>query len=341
MYISFITGITGQDGSLLADHLLSLGHNVIGLVRRCSHNNTERIKSILNNKNLILVDGDLADFSSLYRVINEYRPHYIYNLASQSFVKSSFNQPIYTFDITGKGVLNILEVIRLLHTNYYNPKFYQASSSEIFGDQYDLDNNDKPIQSENTAMNPQSVYGISKLAGYHLTKLYRKSYGIFASNGILFNHECERRGEEFVTKKISKYVGRMYAECGHRIKNFILTNNPYPKLNLGNLSAKRDWGHAKDYIKGMELILNHSEPDDFVLATGETHSVEEFVEEAFKYIGLNWKDYINIDPGLYRPSEVPYLRGCAGKAERELGWKPQVKFKELVHEMVQYEINNC
>ena len=339
METTLIFGVTGQDGSYLAEFLLQNKYKAIGVVRRCSHSYTERLTGILDNENFHIIEGDITDYSSVLNIINKYKPVQIYNLAAQSHVHTSFSQPGFTWDVTGKGVLNILEVIRFLQNEGYKPRFYQASSSEMFGDQHDLAYDGNPVQYEKTRMNPQSPYAIAKLAGYNLVRLYRKSYGIFASNGILFNHESPRRGENFVTKKVAKYVGRMYRECGHKIDSGTFIS-PYPKLNLGNLFAQRDWGHAKDMIEGMWLILHHKEPDDFVLATGETHSVEEFVEEAFNYIGLNWKDWVNIDRSLYRPSEVPYLRGYAGKAKKLLGWEPKIKFKDLVCEMVQYEIDN-
>ena len=335
-----ITGVTGQDGSYLAEFLLEKGYNVIGIARRCSHNNTERIVQILDNKKFKLVEGDITDYSNIFSIINEYRPYLIFNLASQSHVGTSFKQPLYTWDVTGKSVLNILEIIKSFKSINYNPRFYQASSSEIMGDQFDLDCNGQKIQSENTRMNPQSCYGVAKLAGYNLTRLYRKSYGMFACNGILFNHESPRRGDNFVTKKVAKYVGRLYK---YRKDNQCLINRgkdlQYLKLKLGDLSASRDWGFAGDYIEAMWMMLQQDKSDDFVIATGKTHTVEEFVIEAFKHIEIeNWKDYVEIDEGLKRPSEVPFLRGDAGKAKRVLNWESKVDFQGLVHMMVDYEI---
>lgn len=325
---ALIFGVTGQIGSYLAEYLLSKNIDVIGFNRRTSSNNTWRIKSILNK--ITLLEGDITDYSSIYRTINKYRPYYIVNLAAMSHVHKSFDQPLYTWDITAKGQLNVLEVVRSI--GKYNPKICFSASSEMFGNQYDFSWDGQKVQYEKTRMIPNSPYGIAKLAGFNVTELYRRSYNMFASNVIMFNTESPRRGDNFVTKKIAQYIGKLY--------NKINLGEEMSKLKLGNLSASRDWGSAEDKCEGIYLILQQDYPDDFVLATGETHTVEEFVMEAFDYVGLNWKDWVEIDKSLFRPSEVPYLCGCAQKAKEVLGWEPKTTFKELVHRMIDYEIKN-
>ena len=327
---AIIYGVTGQDGSYLSDLLLSKEYTVYGVTRRTSFNNTLRISHLLNKKQFHLVQGDVTDTSSIYGLLNEVQPDEVYNLAAQSHVGTSFNQPLLTWNVTGQGCINILEVIRQMVNR---PRFYQASSSEMFGDQYNLDNNREKYQDEKTRFAPQSPYAIAKLAGHSAVSLYRRSYDLYACGGILFNHESERRGERFVTRKISRYVADLYWATQ--------TGRSIPKLKLGNLSAQRDWGHAEDYVEAMWMMLQHDYADDFVISTGNTYSVEDYLKEAFKCINIvEYMDYVEIDESLMRPSEVPYLRGISKKAERRLGWKPKTGFKNLVSRMVQYDIQN-
>jgi len=328
-----ITGITGQDGSYLAEMLLEKNYKVVGLVRRSSNVNTERISGILHHPNLSLVQADMGDSTSIMNVFLPLRdaPRIeVYNLAAQSHVHSSFSQPEYTADVNGTGVLRILEAIRQLGI-INKTRFYQASTSEMFGKVVETP------QSETTPFYPRSPYGVAKLYGYWITKNYRESYGMFACNGILFNHESERRGEEFVTRKITKGIARVYSD-------------PTFTLEIGNMDAKRDWGHAQEYVYGMWLMLQHDIPDDFVLATGETHTVREFVELAFKSIGhsITWsgegideigKDetgrvVIRMNPKFYRPAEVELLIGNPTKAKTVLGWIPKITFEQLVSRMM-------
>jgi len=337
---ALITGITGQDGSILADYLLKKNYKIIGIKRRSSSFNTERIdhlykKGILNVRYFPYY-GDLTDSTNLVRIIQETKPDEIYNLGAQSHVKTSFETPEYTANVDGLGTLRLLEAIRLLKMEK-KIKFYQASTSEIFG-------NTKIPQNEKTPFNPASPYAISKLFSYWTVINYRNAYNIFAVNGILFNHEGERRGATFVTRKISRAVAEYYSG-----KEEI--------LYLGNLNAKRDWGSAKDYVKTMWLMLQKKIPNDYVVATGISKSVKDFVQEAYKYINVEiiWKGkginevgldnktkkiLIKIDPYYFRPTEVNELRGDARKARRELKWKPETSFKKLVHEMVQKDIEN-
>jgi GDPmannose 4,6-dehydratase len=310
---ALITGITGQDGSYLAELLLDKGYDVYGLVRRLSTPNTTRIEGIADQ--LILLEGDLTDQSSLNVAVQTAQPDEVYNLAAQSFVATSWNQPVLTGDVTGLGTTRILEAIR-----QFSPgaKMYQASSSEMFGKA-------KVPQNENTPFHPRSPYAVAKVFAYHSTVNYRESYGMFCSNGILFNHESPRRGIEFVTRKITDGVARIY----HGLSN---------ELKLGNLNAKRDWGFAGDYVKAMHLILQQKESDDFVIATGESHSVKEFVEIAFKDAGLDWKKYVTLDERFMRPADVPDLKGDITKAKQKLGWEPEIKFEQLVHMMVKADL---
>ncbi len=330
MKTAIIYGVTGQDGSYLSEFLLSKGYTIYGVTRRSSVDNTSRITHLLNKTDFNLVQGDVTDYSSIDRLLNEVQPDEVYNLAAQSNVGTSFNQPLLTWNVTGQGCLNILEVIRQMGNR---PRFYQASSSEMFGDQYNLDNNREKYQDERTKFAPQSPYAIAKLAAHSAVSLYRRSYDLFACGGILFNHESERRGERFVTRKISRYVAELYWATQ--------TGRSIPKLKLGNLAAKRDWGHAEDYVEAMWLMLQHDYPDDFVISTGKTYSVEDYLKEAFKCINIiDYMDYAEIDPKLKRPSEVPYLRGLPNKAKRRLGWKQKTDFKDLVERMVSYDIQN-
>lgn len=325
--VALITGITGQDGSFLAELLLKKGYEVHGVVRRASTFNTSRLSHIYQdphekNKKLFLHHGDLADAGTIRKIIYNVRPDEIYNLAAQSHVKVSFEIPEYTMDITGNGALRILEAIRDFQNETVKKiKFYQASSSEMFGAS-------PPPQNEKTPFIPQSPYGAAKVFAYNMTDLYRQAYGIFAVNGILFNHESERRGETFVTRKITRGIARIKAGLDK-------------KLYLGNLNAKRDWGYAKEYCEAMWLMMQQPKPDDYVIGTGETHSVKEFVELAFKEAGLgDWKKYVEIDPRYYRPAEVHALVADNRKAKRVLGWRPKTKFRDLVKIMVWADINS-
>ena len=348
---AIVFGITGQDGSHLADLLLSKGYHVVGVSRRASTDNTQRIKHILCHKSFELVQGDITDAHS---VINIFKNHSnvdeIYNLAAQSHVAVSFKQPALTWDITGKGCLNILQSMVDLEID---ARFYQASSSEMYGKNYDKSSvNGEKHQDENTKFMPQSPYAIAKCAAHYMTALYRDAYKMHASSGILFNHEGERRGETFVTRKITKWIGEFVAwsegaEFGStgielpehndmvRIYGKPLNKPELPKLRLGNLDAKRGWGHAEDYVNAMWLMLQQETPDDYVVATGETYSVRDFLDVAFARVGIDdWSNLVVIDPEFYRPAEVDHLLGIPLKAEKELDWKRKVSFKDLVHRMV-------
>lgn len=318
---ALITGITGQDGSYLTDFLLNNGYEVHGVIRRSSSFNTGRIDHLYNDPNILdkrlfLHYGDLTDSSRLSNLIYDIKPDEIYNLAAQSHVKVSFDIPDYTTEVDGLGTVKLLEAIRAVNKNI---KFYQASTSELYGKVQEIP------QTETTPFYPRSPYGCAKLYSYWITKNYREAYNMFCCNGILFNHESPRRGETFVTRKITKAVARIYL-------------NKQDKLYLGNLDAKRDWGYAKEYVEGMWSMLQHDTPDDYVLATGETHTVREFCKEAFDYIGLDYKDYVISENKYYRPSEVDLLIGDATKAKNILNWEPKTKFKDLVELMVKYDI---
>lgn len=383
MKTAIIFGVTGQDGSYLAELLLSKGYYVVGVSRRVSVPTTERISHILDCNSFQLIEGDVTDQMSVCRILTDQvlrtKRLEVYNLAAQSHVKTSFEVPRATTDATYIGCLNILEVIRSLHFAGNDIRFYQASSSEMYGtaqsmkllptgeytevksEIFDAGSQTPTVstvrlpkyenvlcQHESTPFLPCSPYAVAKLASHHLVNVYRQSYGLYACSGILFNHESERRGELFVTRKVSKYVGNL-------IRNADKSSDNHPKLKLGNLDAKRDWGHAADYVRGMWLMLQQEKPDDFVLATGETHSVRDFLVEAFKVAATSIhkgdanpfevanvaqmliKEFVETDSSLHRPCEVPYLRGDASKADRVLGWKPEISFKELVKRMVEHD----
>lgn len=321
-----ITGITGQDGSYLAEYLLGKGYGVVGLYRRSSSNNFERINSIRNHKRLILEEFDITDPSDCINIIVKHRPKEFYNLAAQSHVATSFKQPTTTFEIDTIGVINLLEAIRRFSST---TKFYQASTSEMFGKNYSVDADGNKYQNEDTILMPQSPYAVAKLASHRMVQIYREAYDLYCCSGILFNHESPRRGENFVTRKITSYIGRL--------ENNIIDNNT--KLKLGNLDASRDWGHAKDYVRGMYLIMQKPKPEDFVLSTGDTHTVKEFLIKCFSLVNKNYQDYVEIDPDLYRPAEVEYLKGNSKKAKSELGWEPSISFDDLVKDMVVSDIN--
>ena len=314
---ALITGITGQDGSYLAELLLEKGYEVHGIIRRASTFNTERIDHLyqdphVNEVKLFLHYGDIADSTNLIKLLYRIQPEEIYHLAAQSHVRVSFDIPEYTGDVTGVGTTRFLEAIR---ETGLRARFYQASSSEMFGKA------DEVPQRETTRFYPRSPYGAAKVYAYWITVNYRESYGIFACNGILFNHESPRRGETFVTRKITRAIARIKAGLQET-------------LYLGNLDAKRDWGYAKEYVEAMWLMLQQDEPDDYVIATGETHSVGQFLEEACSCTGLDWRQHVEIDPKYYRPAEVDLLVGDAAKAKKQLGWEARTKFKSLVRLMM-------
>lgn len=314
---ALVTGITGQDGSYLAELLLAKGYEVHGIIRRASTFNTERIDHLyqdphINGVRLFLHYGDVSDATNLIKLLYRIQPQEIYHLAAQSHVRVSFDIPEYTGDVTGLGTIRILEAIR---ETGLKTKFYQASSSEMYGKVQEVP------QRETTPFYPRSPYGAAKVYAYWLTVNYRESYGIFACNGILFNHESPRRGETFVTRKVTRAVAR-------------IKTGLEDKLYLGNLESKRDWGYAKEYVEAMWLMLQQDEPQDYVIATGETHSIHELLEEAFSYAGLDWRQHLEIDQRYYRPAEVDLLIGDSSKAKRKLGWEAKIKFKDLVHLMI-------
>jgi len=311
---ALITGITGQDGSYLAEFLLEQGYEVIGLLRRTSTVNFERISHIQHR--ITLVSGDLLDELSLVNALRTYRPIEVYNLAAQSFVQTSFSQPVFTGEVTGLGVTRILDAIRVADPDI---RFYQASTSEMFGKVHEVP------QRETTPFHPRSPYGVAKVYGHWITVNYRESYGMHASSGMLFNHESSRRGLEFVTRKISNAVARIKLGLDTEVR-------------LGNLESRRDWGHAPDYVRAMWLMLQQSEPDDYVIATGETHSVREFAEIAFSHVGLDYRDYVIQDDAYMRPAEVDLLIGDPTKARQKLGWSPSIDFPTLVQRMVDADL---
>lgn len=320
---ALITGITGQDGSYLAELLLEKGYEVHGIIRRSSSFNTERIDHLykdphINDVRMFLYYGDLSDSSNLSRLLEKIQPDEIYNLAAQSHVRVSFDMPEYTADVVGLGTIRILDAIK---ETQIKTKFYQASTSELYGKVVETP------QTERTPFYPRSPYACAKLYSYWITVNYRESYNMYACNGILFNHESPRRGETFVTKKITHAIAK-------------ILNKEQDKLYLGNLDAKRDWGYAKDYVEAMWLMLQQEKAEDYVIATGETHSVREFLDEAFGLVGLDWKKYVEIDPRYYRPAEVDILLGDPTKAKEKLGWTPKTTFKELVKIMLKYDLNN-
>ena len=314
MPTALITGVTGQDGSYLAELLLQQGYTVVGMVRRTSTINFDRIRHIQHQ--IEIVQGDLLDQMSLISILQQARPQEVYNLAAQSFVPTSFTQPVLTGEFTALGVTRILDAIRIVNPSI---RFYQASSSEMFGKVQEVP------QTERTPFHPRSPYGVAKLYGHWITVNYRESYGIYACSGILFNHESQRRGLEFVTHKITDSVARIKLGLAQ-------------ELRLGNLDARRDWGYAPDYVRAMWLMLQQEEPEDYVIATGETHTVREFLEAAFGYVDLDWREFVVQDDSLYRPAEVDLLVGDASKAGRQLGWEPTVTFAELARLMVDADL---
>ena len=321
---ALITGITGQDGSYLTELLLKKGYEVHGLVRRASTFNTDRIDHLYRDPHdpearMFLHYGDFTDGTGLRRTLQQIQPEEVYNLGAQSHVKVSFQQPEYTGNVDGLGALRLLEAVwDMQQASGQEMKFYQAGTSEMFGQA-------PPPQSENTAFRPRSPYAAAKVYAHWMTVNYREAYGLHASNGILFNHESERRGETFVTRKITRAATR-------------ISLGLQEKLYLGNLEAKRDWGHAEDYVEAMWLMLRHDRPEDFVIATGETHTVREFAEKVFNYVGLDWERYVAIDSRYFRPTEVEALQGDATRAREELGWEPRVRIDELVRRMVEFDL---
>ena len=311
---ALITGVTGQDGSYLAELLLAKGYEVTGMVRRASVENFERIEHLRSR--IALEQADLLDQLSMISLLRSFRPHEVYNLAAQSFVPTSWSQPVLTAEFTAVGVTRVLEAVRLVDPAI---RFYQASSSEMFGKVRETP------QRETTPFHPRSPYGVAKVYGHFITVNYRESYDLFACSGILFNHEGPRRGLEFVTRKVSDGVARVKLGLAK-------------ELRLGNLDAKRDWGFAGDYVEAMWMMLQQPEPDDYVVATGESHSVEELVSTAFGVVGLDWREFVKIDPAFIRPAEVDLLIGDASKARTKLGWKPRVSFSELVRMMVEADL---
>jgi len=318
MQNAIITGITGQTGSYLAKILLDKNYKVYGVVRRSSNFNTQRIDDVYDHHNLELVYGALADYSSITSIVNDVKPDLFFNMAAMSHVRVSFDIPEYTMDVTGTGVIRCLEAIR---RNSPNTRFLQASSSEMFG-------SSPPPQNEETPFHPRSPYAVAKVAGYHATVNYREAYDMFASNAISYNHESPFRGETFVTRKITRAATRI--KCGLQ-----------DKLYLGNLSAKRDWSHAKDVANAMYMILTSDKPDDYCIASGYMYSVEEFVEKVFSSLELNWKDYVEIDPRYFRPTEVDALCGDSSKLRKNLGWELEYDFDSLVKEMVDEDMKSA
>ncbi len=314
MTTALITGITGQDGSYLADFLLAKRYSVVGVVRRTSHDSYERIGHLLDR--VTILPADLLDQHSLTSVIRDVKPDEIYNLAAQSFVPTSWTQPVLTGEFTALGVTRILEAMRLAHPT---ARFYQASSSEMFGKAQ------RVPQAEDTPFYPRSPYGVAKVYGHWITVNYRESYGLYAVSGILFNHESPRRGLEFVSRRVSDGVARIKLGLAQ-------------ELRLGNLDAQRDWGFAGDYVRAMWLMLQQSAPDDYVIGTGRTHSVRELVDLAFRHVGLDWQRYVKVDPALVRPAEVDLLQADPSKAKRILGWVPEVSFEQLMAMMVDADL---
>jgi GDPmannose 4,6-dehydratase len=341
---AIITGITGQDGSHLADLLLEKNYEVIGVARRCSVDTTQRIKHLSDHSKFKLIEGDIADVSSVINIFKDNdNVDEVYNLAAQSHVATSFKQPALTWDITGKGCLNLLQA--LLDLDLRNVRFYQASSSEMFGSSYDVNEHGEKYQNEETKFMPNSPYAISKCAAHHCVRLFRDAYAFHASSGILFNHEGPRRGENFVTQKIVKWI-KNYKQwidkvAGNGPKTYDADNIysdfklSFPKLRLGNLDAYRDWGYAGDYVEAMWMMVQKDTPDDYVICTGKTHTIREFLDMAFSQVGIkDWEGLVVIDPEFYRPCEVDYLRGDCSKARKKLGWNHSCNLEGLVKLML-------
>lgn len=333
---AFITGVTGQMGSYLTELLLGKGYDVFGISRRVSVDSLNRIHHLLDNPKFHYSEGDITDFSNILGLVQNFAPSEMYNCAAQSHVHTSFSQPGLTWDITAKGCLNVLEVIRM------NPqiKMMHCSTSEMFGDEM-TEVNGVWCQREDTPMNPQSPYAVAKLAAHKLCQLYRKSYGLYICPLIIFNNSSPRRGENFLTRKVTKYLAGLY----HHLNSFnglrdCVEDKPYPKLKLGNLKASRDETHTIDVCRAAWLSLQQNTPDDYVIGSGETHTIEEFVKTAFQLLHLDWTKYVEIDDSLFRPSEVPYLRAYPNKAKEKLGWSPSFTYKDIVKDMVFSDLHN-
>lgn len=370
--VAIVTGITGQDGSYLAEFLLDKGYEVIGVARRSSTDtHFHRIEGLLSRDGFTVVQGDVTDQGCMFGLLAEHQPDEFYNLAAQSHVKTSFEQPVLTYRVNAEGVLNILEGIR---TQSPHTRFYQASTSEMFGrsytseifvegftvqqhfnkDEYPIEQLKKDhgwdteaFQFEGTPFEPQSPYSVAKASAHYNVQLYRRAYGLHASCGILFNHESERRGELFVTRKITKWIGEFKAWCGNRIVDNIdddfiyIGSDKFPKLKLGTLDSKRDWGHAQDYVRAMWTIVQQDEPDDYVVSMMETHSVRDFLTEAFGHVDLNYEPFVGQDPRFMRPAEVSYLLGNSRKFRETTGWEPEITFQQLVQRMVDHDIKEA
>ena len=351
---ALIFGVTGQDGSYLAEQLLAEGWEVVGVKRRSSTVTTERLKNVMNHGRFSMVDGNIVDASFVAGVLAKFTPDHIYNLAAQSFVGTSFAEPSYTFEVDTIGVINILEAMRQ-NSQLSKTRMFQASTSEMFGRNFTqhADYVDVKYQDENTAFEPQSPYAVAKIASHHMVQLYRRAYGLHASTAIMFNHESPRRGVEFVTRKITTYLKYLMDIVGNDIhdetsllvdgstdRSFRYKGKDYTKLGLGNMDAYRDWGFAGDYMKGAKMILDYDTPDDFVMSTGETHSVREFCEAAFGAFDLDYTNWVYLDKRFARPAEVDYLRGSSIKMRTVLGWEPECDFADLVAMMVRGEFTN-
>ena len=344
---AIIFGVTGQDGSYLSELLLSKGYTVIGVNRRASTENTNRLVHLLDNTDFSLIEGDVTDFISVSSIINDNQPNEVYNLAAQSHVGTSFNEPLHTWRVDAEGPLNILESVRRYA---FNAKFYQASTSEMFGSSVDEDG----YQRESTYFKPQSPYAIAKLAAHHKTRIYREAYGMYSCSGILFNHESERRGEKFVSRKITKWVAEFKNWMNGENKPFDAVSDPdniisvmnpeetFPKLRLGNLDAARDWGYAPDYVKAMWMMLQQEEAEDYVIATGTSRTVRDFLRIAFDFIEIkDWENLVVVDPKFYRPAEVEFLHGDANKAKANIGWSVETPFNEMVKRMLEHDIETA
>lgn len=351
---ALVTGATGMDGSYLLELLLDKGYKIYGLMRRSSVDTTERIRHLIDNPNLEIITGDITDSCLMYKLVSDIKPDEVYNLAAMSHVGVSFSNPVSTFEIDTLGCLYLLEAIRLYSPN---TKIVQASTSELFGSNYDkitFGNEIIKFQNEKTHFEPNSPYAVAKLAAHNLIRVYRDSYKIHANASIAFNHEGSRRTPTFVTRKITRYVAALYNYLNvpnhhhtelqifkERMEVSTNTFNEVPKLRLGNIYSSRDWSHAKDIVYGQWLMLQQEKPDDFVFASEEAHTVEEFLKKSFKYVGIkDYKKYIEIDENLFRPNEVEYLRGDASKAQKVLGWKPSVSFDDLIEEMIDYDVKS-
>ena len=336
MSCAIITGVTGQDGSYLCEYLLDIGYKVVGMKRRSSSDNTGRLCNVVDNPNLLLVEGDITDYASLSGVFDVATqffgkpPSECYNLCAQSHVKTSFEQPIYTFNVNAIGVINTLELLR---SKYCDTRLYQASTSEMFGNNYKVDGNNVKYQDLTVQFSPRSPYAVAKVAAHQSVGLYKESYGVFGCCGVLFNHGSPRRGEQFVERKVTKYVASLY----HALKK----NCAHPTLKLGNINACRDFGHAKDYVRAMHMMLQQDKPNNYVVATGVAHSITHLCEVAFNCIGHNYRDWITIDPNLFRPSEVDYLCGDSLLTQQTLGWTPTISFSNMIREMVTSDMMGC